>query len=53
MLLAPQVCQDLEKRVSYAIPLEIIFMTPLQTWNPYDIQYYGEFNSPGADVRTQ
>merc|ERR1719317_614036 len=27
-----KVCQALEKRVSYAIPLEVIFLTPLQTW---------------------
>lgn len=42
------VCQDLEKRVSYAIPLEIIFLTPLQTWNPYHIEYHGYHTNPAA-----
>merc|ERR1719367_232058 len=41
-----KVCQNLEKRVSYAIPLEIIFLTPLQTWNPYNIKYKGDFHDP-------
>lgn len=26
-------------RWSYAIPLEIIYQTPLTQWNPYDIQF--------------
>jgi len=41
-----KVCQALEKRVSYAIPLEVIFLTPLQTWNPYNIKYKGDFHDP-------
>ena len=27
------------QRWSYAIPLEIIYLTPLGKWNPYDIEY--------------
>ena len=27
------------QRWSYAIPLEIIYLTPLGRWNPYDIEY--------------
>ncbi|KAK3582047.1 hypothetical protein CHS0354_025653 [Potamilus streckersoni] len=33
-----QVCDTYRKRVTYAIPLEIIWMTPLQLWNPYDLE---------------
>jgi len=28
------------RRVSYAIPLEIVYTTPLQTWNPYGLEYH-------------
>lgn len=31
------VCRTYKTRSTYAIPLEIIWMTPLSTWNPYDI----------------
>lgn len=41
-------CKHIEKRVSYAIPLELVFITPLQTWNPYNIENKGKYNSPGA-----
>ena len=27
---------------SYALPLEIVFLTPLSRWNPYDIIYRGD-----------
>ena len=33
-----KVCEDVLSRFSYAIPLEIIYLTPLQTWNPYNIE---------------
>ena len=36
-----QKCSTWRQRWSYAIPLEIIYMTPLQTWNPMDIEYKG------------
>ena len=38
-------CNYLKQKFSYAIPLEIIFMTPLSKWNPYNIEYKGAFNS--------
>ncbi|XP_032243225.1 uncharacterized protein LOC5517255 [Nematostella vectensis] len=31
-----------KQKWTYAIPLEIIFLTPLHRWNPYDIQYKGD-----------
>ena len=39
-------CKKFTQRVSYAVPLEIIYLTPLHTWNPYNIKYKGEHNSP-------
>lgn len=40
--IAPQVYTDLngqkvERRVSFAIPVEVIWLTPLHSWNPYNI----------------
>lgn len=32
-------CTDLEERFTYAIPLEVVYLTPLLTWNPYNIQH--------------
>ncbi|KAK6993436.1 mucin-17 [Biomphalaria glabrata] len=32
-----KVCLESNKRMSYAIPLEVIYLTPLSSWNPYDI----------------
>jgi len=42
------VCDNVDKRVSYAFPLELVFTTPLQTWNPYNIENKGKFNKPEA-----
>ena len=36
-----QVCEWQEHRFSYAIPLEILYMTPLSKWNPYNIKDKG------------
>ncbi|RUS71251.1 hypothetical protein EGW08_020986, partial [Elysia chlorotica] len=33
-------CQKAKNRFSYAIPLEIIYLTPLLTWNPYNLDVY-------------
>ena len=41
-----KVCKSSTQRWSYAIPLEVIWMTPLNTWNPYDLEYKGETNTP-------
>lgn len=35
-------CTSWTQRWSYAIPLEIIYMTPLSKWNPYNIPYRGD-----------
>jgi len=32
-----QECTKYTARVSYALPLEVVYLTPLQTWNPYDL----------------
>ena len=41
-----KICSYLNQKWSYAIPLEIIFLTPLSKWNPYDLEYKGEAKSP-------
>ena len=38
-------CSIVEKRFSYAIPLEVIWLTPLNTWNPYGIDYKGDYST--------
>ncbi|KAK2156245.1 hypothetical protein NP493_1990g00005 [Ridgeia piscesae] len=38
-------CDSSTQHWSYAIPLEIIYMTPLSSWNPYRIQYNGHESS--------
>ncbi|CAL1549149.1 unnamed protein product, partial [Lymnaea stagnalis] len=30
-------CTTKSSRFTYAIPLEIVYLTPLQTWNPYNL----------------
>ena len=45
-------CSIIQKRVSYAIPLEIVWLTPLNSWNPYDIEYKGEYRSELAKTVT-
>ncbi len=37
-----QVCNKYTSRWSYAIPLELVWLTPLRTWNPYNLQYHGD-----------
>ncbi|PVD28994.1 hypothetical protein C0Q70_11591 [Pomacea canaliculata] len=32
-------CTRFTHRFTYALPLEIVYMTPLLAWNPYDLQY--------------
>ncbi|XP_067666741.1 uncharacterized protein [Haliotis asinina] len=38
-------CEPVTRRYSYAIPLEIVYLTPLHNWNPYSIQYKGDYNT--------
>ncbi|XP_066924739.1 uncharacterized protein [Clytia hemisphaerica] len=35
-------CQMFRQKWSYAIPLEIIYMTPLYKWNPYKLKHHGD-----------
>ena len=47
-----KVCVWHTQRFSYAIPLEIVYTTPLSKWNPYDIEHKGNANSDyGKTVR--
>ena len=39
-----ETCSRKSSRVSYAIPLEIIYTTPLQTWNPFRLQFHNGNN---------
>ena len=32
-------CTEYEQKVSYAIPLEVIYLTPLNSWNPYSLTF--------------
>ncbi len=37
-----RVCNTTAQKWSYAVPLEIIYLTPLNSWNPYGIQHFGD-----------
>ena len=45
-------CPVISQKWTYAIPLEIIYMTPLSKWNPYNIPYRGQHGEDGADAVT-
>ena len=34
-------CKTITQKYSYAIPLEIIYLTPLNRWNPFNLEYKG------------
>lgn len=34
-------CHNYSQKWTYAIPMEIVYMTPLTAWNPYGIDYHG------------
>ncbi|XP_071093262.1 uncharacterized protein [Haliotis cracherodii] len=38
-------CDTVTRQYTAAIPLEIIYLTPLHTWNPYNIQYKGDHST--------
>lgn len=38
-------CTKYEARSTYAIPLEIIWLTPLSTWNPYNLNLLTNFKT--------
>ena len=33
----PKTCYKVKQKWTYAIPLEIIYLTPLSSWNPYKL----------------
>ncbi|XP_046546481.1 uncharacterized protein LOC124256538 isoform X2 [Haliotis rubra] len=41
-------CEHVTRQYSYAIPLEIVYLTPLHNWNPYSIQYKGDYSTDYA-----
>ena len=46
-----QDCQEksiLRQKWTYAIPLEVVYLTPLYNWNPYNIEFKGWANSPSG-----
>ncbi|KAK3730498.1 hypothetical protein QZH41_015704 [Actinostola sp. cb2023] len=43
-------CSVINQKWSYAIPLEIIYLTPLSKWNPYNIDYKGDAKGAGKTV---
>ena len=45
-------CRNLTERWTYAIPLEIIYMTPLSSWNPYNIEFKGLHSLPSGKAVT-
>ncbi|XP_023932771.1 uncharacterized protein LOC106155521 [Lingula anatina] len=40
-----KVCKTFHQKWTYAIPLEIVYLTPLQSWNPYNLQHKGDYKS--------
>ena len=38
-------CKTINQKFTYAIPLEIVWMTPLSNWNPCNMEYKGIANS--------
>jgi len=40
----------IHQKWSYAIPLEIIYLTPLSKWNPFEIEYRGDAKGAGRIV---
>ena len=41
-------CERITQKWSYAVPLEVIYLTPLHKWNPYNLKYKGEARSPSG-----
>ena len=47
-----RVCKEYTERWSYAIPLEVIYLAPLASWNPYNLKYRGDAQSEAGKVVT-
>ncbi|XP_033743388.1 uncharacterized protein LOC117329518 [Pecten maximus] len=45
-------CSNTTVRYSYALPLEVIWLTPLYQWNPYDLPFYHDNKVPALHGRT-
>ena len=45
-------CKSFEQRWTYAIPIEIVYMTPLPNWNPLNLPYKGDHDSQSAQAVT-
>ena len=39
-------CERWFQRVAYAVPLEVIYLTPLASWNPHNIPHKGDARTP-------
>ncbi|XP_033732863.1 uncharacterized protein LOC117322199 [Pecten maximus] len=46
-------CHHYSAQYSYAIPLEIVYMTPLYSWNPYNLHYYGHASNQNTAIITE
>ncbi|BFZ11234.1 hypothetical protein BsWGS_14271 [Bradybaena similaris] len=44
-------CHDTQIRVSYAIPMEIVYTTPLLSWNPYNLTFHNDTQTSVRDGR--
>ena len=45
------VCRTYKTRSTYAIPLEIVWLTPLSSWNPYNIAIHKDYEAVTANGR--
>ena len=48
-----KVCEMIHQKWTWAIPLEIIYLTPLHKWNPLDIEYKGDSRSTAGKTVTE
>ena len=46
----PKKCYQLRQKWSYAIPLELIYMTPLYKWNPFNLKHHGDQNKDNLKI---
>ncbi|GFO26299.1 hypothetical protein PoB_005280400 [Plakobranchus ocellatus] len=44
-------CVNRSTRFSFAIPFEIVYLTPLLTWNPYNLTIWENYRVPNAGGR--
>ncbi|XP_066934848.1 uncharacterized protein [Clytia hemisphaerica] len=49
----PKKCHMLKQRWSYAIPLEIIYLTPLYKWNPFKLNHFGNDHWTNRKILTE